>query len=103
MHLEAGALVKDDDMKANQRVGKKGVVRIDSNREFPGVKGRVVKRVEIGKGEDHDFYIHVRFRDETELCFWLTSRIVIEEADLGDWTNILKKLGTFEQLTPKTA
>jgi hypothetical protein len=72
-------------MKAKQRVGKKRVVRIDSGREFPGLKGKVVKRVEIGKGEDHDLYIHVRFRDETELCFWLTSRIVIEEADLGDW------------------
>jgi len=60
-------------------------VQIDSGREFPGLKGKVVKRVEIGKGEDRDLYIHVRFRDKTELCFWLTSRIVIEEADLGDW------------------
>jgi hypothetical protein len=79
-------------MKTNQRVGKKQVVQIDSGREFPGLKGKVVKRVEIGKGEDHDLYIHVRFRDETELCFWLTSRIVIEEADLGDW-----KSGDFVQ------
>jgi len=79
-------------MKTKQRVGKKRVVRIDSDREFPGLKGKVVKRVEIGKGEDHDLYINVRFRDETELCFWLTSRIVIEEADLGDW-----KTGDFVQ------
>ena len=79
-------------MKTKQRVGKKRVVRIDSDREFPGLKGKVVKRVEIGKGEDHDLYIHVRFTDETELCFWLTSRIVIEEADLGDW-----KSGDFVQ------
>ena len=85
LHLKAWLLVKDEDMKANQRVAKKRVVRIDAGGEFPGLKGKVVKRVEIGKGEDHDFYIHVRFRDETELCFWLTSRIVIEEADLGDW------------------
>jgi len=86
------ALVEDDDMKANQRLGKKRVVRIDSGREFPGLEGKVVKRVEIGKGEDHDLYIHVRFRDETELCFWLTSPIVIEEADLGNW-----KSGDFVQ------
>ena len=79
-------------MKANRKTGKKQVVQIDSGREFPGLKGKVVKRVEIGKGEDHDLYIHVRFRDETELCFWLTSRIVIEEADLGDW-----KSGDFVQ------
>ena len=85
LHLESWVLVQDDDMKANQTVDKKRVVRIDTGREFPGLKGKVVKRVEIGKGDDHDLYIHVRFRDETELCFWLTSRIVIEEADLGDW------------------
>jgi hypothetical protein len=92
LHLKAWVLVENDNMKANQRVGKKLVVRIDSGREFPGLKGKVVKRVEIGKGEGHDLYIHVRFRDETELCFWLTSRIVIEEADLGDW-----KSGDFVQ------
>lgn len=92
LHLKAWVLVGNDDMKTNQRVGKKRVVRIDSGREFLGLKGKVVKRVEIGKGEDHDLYIHVRFRDETELCFWLTSRIVIEEADLGDW-----KSGDFVQ------
>lgn len=79
-------------MKANQKIGKKRMVQIDSGREFPSLKGKVVKRVEIGKGEDHDLYIHVRFRDETELCFWLTSRIIIEEADLGDW-----KSGDFVQ------
>lgn len=85
-------LIEDDDMKANQKTGKKQVMQIDSGREFPGLKGKVVKRVEIGNGEDHDLYIHVRFRDETELCFWLTPRIVIEEADLGDW-----KSGDFVQ------
>lgn len=79
-------------MKANQKVGKKRVMQIDSGREFPGLKGKVVKRVEIGKSEDHGLYIHVRFKDETELCFWLTSRIVIEKADLGDW-----KSGDFVQ------
>ena len=72
-------------MKVSRKVSKKRLVQIESGGEFPGLKGKVVKRVEIGKGEDHDLYIHVRFRDETELCFWLTSRIVIEEADLGDW------------------
>jgi len=85
-------MVQDDDMKPNHKVGKKRVMQIDSGREFPGLKGKVVKRVEIGKGEDYDLYIHVRFRDETELCFWLTPRIVIEEADLGDW-----KSGDFVQ------
>lgn len=79
-------------MKADQKDVKKRVIQMESGREFSGLKGKVVKRVEIGKGEDRDLYIHVRFRDETELCFWLTSRIVIEEADLGDW-----KSGDFVQ------
>lgn len=79
-------------MKTNHKIGKKRVPRMDGGREFLGLKGKVVKRVEIGEGEDHDLYIHVRFRDETELCFWLTPRIVIEEADLGDW-----KSGDFVQ------
>lgn len=92
LHLKAWAMVEDDDMKANQRPAKKLALRIDSGREFPGLKGKVVRRVEIGEGDDHDLYIHVRFKDETELCFWLTSRIVIEEADLGDW-----KSGDFVQ------
>ena len=39
-------------MKANQKIGKKRVVQIDSGRNFPGLKGKVVKWIEIGKGED---------------------------------------------------
>jgi len=79
-------------MKPTGRVVKKRTQRVVPGTDFPGLAGKVVKRVEIGKGENHDLYIHVRFRDETELCFWLTSRIVIEEADLGDW-----KSGDFVQ------
>jgi hypothetical protein len=79
-------------MKATGRVVKKRTRRIGPGRDFPGLKGKIIKWVDIGKGQDHDLYIHVRFRDETELCFWLTSRIVIEEADLGDW-----KSGDFVQ------
>jgi hypothetical protein len=51
---------------------------------FPGLKGKVVHWVETSFEEDR-LYIHVRFADRTELTFWLSSRIVIEEATLSDW------------------
>lgn len=51
---------------------------------FPGLKGKVVHSVETSFEEDR-LYIHVRFDDRTELTFWLSSRIVIEEATLSDW------------------
>jgi len=52
--------------------------------QFPGVSGKVVKFVDVGQ-EEGMLYIHVRFMDETELAFTITSRLVIEEADLQDW------------------
>jgi len=30
-------------------------------------------------------YIHIRLVDRTELCFWISSRLVIDEANLSDW------------------
>lgn len=51
---------------------------------FPGVKGKVVKYVSTAE-EEGCLYIHIRFMDDTELGFTLSSRIVIDEADLQDW------------------
>lgn len=51
---------------------------------FPGLKGKVVHWVETSF-EEGSLYIHIRFVDRTELCFWLSSRMVIEEATLSDW------------------
>lgn len=56
----------------------------DRGSDFPGLKGKVVHWVETAFEEDR-LYIHVRFMDSTELTFWLSSRIVIEEATLSDW------------------
>jgi len=52
--------------------------------DFPGVHGKVVKFVDTG-AEEGMLYIHVRFTDETELAFTITSRLEIMEADLQDW------------------
>jgi hypothetical protein len=51
---------------------------------FPGLKGKVVQWVQTSRSEG-ELYIHIGFVDGTELCFRLSSRIVIEEATLSDW------------------
>jgi hypothetical protein len=69
-------------MKKTRKVSKK--LQADLGREFPGLKGKVVHYVDTSYEEDR-LYIHIRFVDRTELCFWLSSRLVIEEATLSDW------------------
>jgi hypothetical protein len=61
-------------------------------RRYPGVHGKVVDWVEH-KFEEGLLYLHVRFTDKTELCWRISTRMTIEEADLSNW-----KSGDFEQL-----
>jgi hypothetical protein len=63
-----------------------------AGRRHPGVHGEVVDWVEH-KFEEGLLYLQVRFTDKTELCWRITTRITIEEADLSNW-----KSGDFEQL-----
>jgi hypothetical protein len=51
---------------------------------YQGLRGKVLESV------GHDFEegilnLYVRFVDKTELCWRITTRIIIEEADLCDW------------------
>jgi hypothetical protein len=69
-------------MKKAAKLSKK--LQPDLGREFPGLKGKVVHYVDTAFDED-TLYIHVRFVDRTELCFRVSSRLVIDEADLSDW------------------
>ena len=69
-------------MKKVRKLSKK--LEPDLGKGFPGLKGKVVHYVDTSFEEDR-LYIHVRFMDRTELCFWLSARIVIEEATLSDW------------------
>ncbi len=69
-------------MKNVPKLSKK--LQPDLGREFPGLKGKVVHYVDTSFEED-TLYIHVRFVDCTELCFRLSSRLVIDEANLSDW------------------
>ncbi len=57
--------------------------KIVRGKQFPGVRGKVVDWVEH-KFEEGMLYIHIRFQDRTELTYTLGSRLVIEEAVLGN-------------------
>jgi hypothetical protein len=61
-------------------------------KQYPGVCGKVVDWVDHAF-EDDVLYLHVRFKDKTELCWRIGTALVIEEADLSDW-----KTGNFKQL-----
>lgn len=55
-------------------------------RRYRGIQGKVVDWVEH-TFEEGLLYIQVRFTDKTELCWRITARTTIEEADLADWTS----------------
>jgi hypothetical protein len=61
-------------------------------RRYPGLHGKVVDWVEH-RFEEGFLYLHVRFTDKTELCWRISTRMTIEEADLSNW-----KSGDFDQL-----
>ena len=61
-------------------------------KQDPGIKGMVVEWA------DHTFeagilYIRIRYTDNTELCWRISSTVLLEEADLSDW-----KTGNFRQI-----
>jgi hypothetical protein len=61
-------------------------------KQYPGIKGKVVDFADHAF-EEGTLYIRVRFTDKTELCWRITSSMLIEEADLSDW-----KTGDFRQI-----
>ena len=55
-----------------------------------------VSRFSLQGREESELYIHVRFTDKTELWWRISTRMTIEEGDLGDWaTGDFKQLGVF--------
>ncbi len=75
-----------------QNVPSPDIPKFVPGRRYRGLQGKVVEWVEH-KFEEGVLYIHVRFTDKTELSWRILSRMMIEEADLGDWTS-----GDFKQL-----
>jgi hypothetical protein len=71
--------------------------RFIPGRRYRGLQGKTVQWVEH-KFEEGLLYIHVRFTDQTELSWRIATRMIIEEADLADWTSgDFKQLRTFVQ------
>jgi hypothetical protein len=64
----------------------------DPGRRYPGLHGKVIDWVEH-TFEEGRLYINVRFADHTELCWQITTSLMIERGDLSDW-----KSGDFKQL-----
>jgi hypothetical protein len=61
-------------------------------KQYPGIKGKVVHWADHAF-EEGILYVRIRFTDNTELCWRITSSTLLEEADLSDWTT-----GNFRQI-----
>jgi hypothetical protein len=69
------------------------------NNVYQGVRGKVVEFAEHAF-ESGVLYIHVGFKDKTELCWRIGASIVIERSHLADWkTGDLKELRVFVRHT----
>jgi hypothetical protein len=75
--------------KTGVKLSPKEVMR---GRQYPGASGKIVDWADH-KFEEGILYIRVRFIDKTELCWRITTSLMLEEADLSDW-----KGGNFRQL-----
>jgi hypothetical protein len=62
------------------------------SKQYPGLHGKVVDWAEHNF-EEGMLFIHVRFTDQTELCWTIRTASVIQVADLSDW-----KTGDFQEL-----
>jgi hypothetical protein len=80
--------------KSRVKLPPREIVR---GKQYLGVCGKVVDWVDH-TFEEEVLYVHVRFKDKTELCWRIGTSIVIEEADLSDWkTGNFRRLKVFAQ------
>jgi hypothetical protein len=71
------------------------IIRPDRAQMYREVRGKIVDQVEH-EFEEGILFLHVRFTDNTELCWRITTGVTIEKADLADWkTGNLKRLKIF--------
>jgi hypothetical protein len=61
-------------------------------KQYPGIKGKVVHWADHAF-EEGILYVRIRFTDNTELCWRISSSVLLEEADLSDW-----KTGNFRHI-----
>ena len=71
------------------------ITRPTRARVYRELRGKIVEQVEH-RFEEGILFLHVRFTDNTELCWRITTAMTIEKADLADWkTGNLKQLKIF--------
>ncbi len=73
-------------------IPKLSTSEVIQGKQYPGIKGKVVHWADHAF-EEGILYIRIRFTDNTELCWRVTSSTLLEEADLSDWKN-----GNFRQI-----
>jgi hypothetical protein len=78
--------------KRKMPTSKPSAREVMQGKQYPDIKGKVVHWA------DHVFeegilYVRIRFTDNTEICWRITSSTLLEEADLSDW-----KTGNFRQI-----
>jgi hypothetical protein len=78
--------------KRNIPTPKLSPPEVMQGKQYPDIKGKVVHWADHAF-EEGILYLRVRFADNTELCWRITSSTMLEEADLSDW-----KTGNFLQI-----
>ena len=78
--------------KRKMPVPKLSAREVMQGKQYPGIKGKVVHWADHAF-EEGILYVRIRFTDNTELCWRITSSTLLEEADLSDWTT-----GNFRQI-----
>jgi hypothetical protein len=82
-------------MTTRKAVGYSLSARRDSARAYRGLRGKVVEQVEH-RFEEGILFLDVLFTDKTELCWQISTRLIIEKADVTDWkTGDCKQLKVF--------
>jgi len=79
-------------MTKHKAIAHSLATRLDPTRAYRGLRGKIVEQVEH-EFEEGILFLHIRFTDKTELCWQISTRLIIEKADLADW-----KTGDFKQL-----
>ena len=78
--------------KRKMPIQKPSAREVMQGNQYPGIKGKVVHWADHAF-EEGILYVRIRFTDDTELCWRITSSTLLEEADLSDW-----KTGNFRQI-----
>ena len=75
-----------------KRKSAASTTKLDLARVYRGLRGKIIEQVDHAF-EEGVLFLQVRFADKTELCWQITTRMIIEKASLAEW-----RTGDFKQL-----